>query len=78
MNDLGLGSLASVHVVGQYGTHLTALIWLTITATLMYVGPATYSLIYLLFFNRIETARTSNVIKVDSDTGETIETNKAA
>jgi hypothetical protein len=77
MSDLGLSSLASVHVVGQYGGHLTALVWLTITATLMYVGPATYSLIYLLFFDRIKTARTPHVIDLDRKAPST-EQQKAA
>jgi hypothetical protein len=77
MNDLGLSSLASVHVIGQYGSHLTALIWLTITATLMYVGPATYSLIYLLLFDRNEAAGVANVIELDTK-NKSIEQNKAA
>jgi hypothetical protein len=77
MNDLGLSSLASVQVVGEYGRHLNALVWLTITATLMYVGPATFSFIYLLFFNRNETASTSNVVALDTKDGS-IEQHKAA
>ena len=77
MNDLGLSSLASVHVIGQYGNNLTPLVWLTITATLMYVGPATYSLIYLLLSDRNETAGVSNVVELDTK-DVSIEQNKAA
>jgi hypothetical protein len=51
MNNLGLGSLSDIQVVGHFGNHLTALIWLTLTAALMYAGPATYSLIYLLIYD---------------------------
>jgi hypothetical protein len=54
MADLGLSSLSSVQLAGQYGPHLTALIWLTISAVIMYVGPATFSLIYLLLRDRSE------------------------
>jgi hypothetical protein len=52
MTDLGLGSLSNVQVVGQFGSHYTALIWMTIAAILMYAGPATVSLVYLLFQDR--------------------------
>jgi hypothetical protein len=51
MSDLGLSSLANVQQIGQYGNHLNALAWLTITATLMYVGVPTYSFIYLLIYD---------------------------
>jgi hypothetical protein len=52
MDHLGLSSLSSVHIVGNFGTHYTALIWLTIVTTVMYAGPATVSLFYLLIQDR--------------------------
>jgi hypothetical protein len=52
MTNLGLSSLSSVQLSGQFGPHLTSLIWLTISAVLMYAGPATIAVIYLLLYDR--------------------------
>jgi hypothetical protein len=56
-----LNALTNLHQLGQYGNHLNALVWLAITATLMYVGPATYSLIYLLLYDRPQAGEESIV-----------------
>jgi hypothetical protein len=65
MTNLGLSSLSSVQLVGQFGNHLTPLIWLTITAVLMYVGPATVSVIYLLIYDRTRIDRLSKASPLD-------------
>jgi hypothetical protein len=77
MGDLGLSSLSSVQLAGQYGQHLTALIWLTVSAALMYVGPATVSFIYLLLYDRSEIGTVSVEAPLSSDE-EKEETLKAA